>query len=74
MAKENGSKPKLPEDKDYVVLTSLLIEGLQKTLDLYDQKNRILFVIDLHPLEFGLTQFQTVGLFVWFAQLNNCML
>jgi len=38
MAKDNGSKPKLPDDKDYVVLTSLLIQGLQKTLDMYDQK------------------------------------
>ena len=45
MDKENGSKPKLPEDKDYVVLTSLLIEGLQKTLDLYDQKKYQLMAV-----------------------------
>jgi len=38
MDKDNGSKPKLPDDKDYIVLTSLLIQGLQKTLDMYDQK------------------------------------
>ncbi len=36
---DNGKKPRLPDDKDYVVLKHITLEGLQRTLDMYSQKD-----------------------------------
>ena len=36
---DNGKKPRLPDDKDYIVLKHIKLEGLQITLDMYLQKD-----------------------------------